>query len=279
MDLFAGQPFNIAQGHGHVFVGERSVANLAKHVGTQTAVDDARAALAAQVGCRIQWLEQVHGVDVFDVDTQGYSAKLDPFADPKADAAITAEPNLAIAILTADCLPVMFADLRGQYVAAAHAGWRGLGNGIIENTLQAFLSKGVRSQDIRVFLGPCIGPKMFEVGAEVRDVFLDLAQASEKSLVNDAFRLRADSNVIASNVIASNVRANQRITKWLANLPLLASIRLRRFDVALEHESLSQSHSFCTYSNPRKYFSYRHFCHHPETVDGRQVTLIWKRPV
>jgi polyphenol oxidase len=258
MKKFPGKVGLIAQGHATVFVGERGPANLAKHVGEQLKVDIDRAGLAAQIGCQIQWLKQVHGVDVLDADANVDSAGHLFAMDPTADAAITSMPGVAIAILTADCLPVMFSDVQGQYVAGAHAGWRGLANGVLINAVQSFLSRGVQSRDIRAFFGPCIGPSMFEVGDEVRQAFMDLAQATERARVSDSFKL------------------SQVSGKWLANLPQLANIQLNRFGIVVENESVSQVQDFCTYSNPKKYFSYRYFCHHPEVIDGRQATLIWK---
>jgi polyphenol oxidase len=258
MTQFSGHVELIAQGHATVFVGQRGPANLAKHVGEQHEVDTDRTSFAAQIGCQIQWLKQVHGVAVLDVDTNvdldGQSFSIDPIAD----AAITSKPRVAIAILTADCLPVMFADLQGQYVAGAHAGWRGLASGVLINTVQSFLSRGVHARDIRAFFGPCIGPSMFEVGDEVRQAFMDLAQASERAKVSDSFT------------------SSQVGGKWLANLPQLANIQLNRFGIVVENESSSQTIDFCTYLNPKKYFSYRYFCHHPQVIDGRQATLIWK---
>jgi polyphenol oxidase len=258
MRQFSGKVKLIAQGHATVFVGERGPANLAKHVGEQGRVNTDRASFATQVGCQIQWLRQVHGVEVLNVDSNVDSDGQLFAIDPIADAAITSASGVAIAILTADCLPVMFADLQGQYVAGAHAGWRGLANGVLVNTVQSFLSQGVHARDIRAFFGPCIGPSMFEVGDEVRQVFMDLAQASERAKVSDSF-------------ISSQVGG-----KWLANLPQLANIQLNRFGIVVENESSSQSNDFCTYLNPKKYFSYRYFCHHPQGIDGRQATLIWK---
>jgi polyphenol oxidase len=258
---FPGNFYSLAGNGCKVFAGRKQFANLAKHLGDQTGVAGARALLANQLGCEIQWLKQVHGIDVLDVDTQTRvdSDEHTQTQDPVADAAITGRANSAIAILTADCLPVMFADVRGYFVAGAHAGWRGLVNGVLDKTIQAFVRKGIPAGEIRAFFGPAIGANAFEVGDEVRQTFANLARPEEMQATLKAF----------VKVVGSD-------TKWLANLYALAAIRLARFGVLIEYAALSQSTSFCTYSNPTEYFSYRYFCHHPQELDGRQATLIWR---
>jgi polyphenol oxidase len=258
---FPGAFYSIACDEAKIFTGRKQLANLAKHMGDQAGVADARALLAKQLGCEIQWLKQVHGVAVFDADgaTLLDSVGRADTQDPIADAAITGRPNFAIAILTADCLPVMFADVRGRFVAGAHAGWRGLVNGVLDRTIDVFVAKGIPAGDIRAFFGPAIGAYAFEVGDEVRQTFVDFATPAEMPATLKAF----------AKVVGSD-------TKWLADLCALAAIRLARLGVLIEHEALSQSARFCTYSNPKEYFSYRYFCHHPETLDGRQATLIWR---
>jgi polyphenol oxidase len=262
---FPGAFYEIASGNAKIFAGSKQRANLAKHMGDQSCVLDARKALAEQLGCEIHWLRQIHGVDVFDADfpfagnPRPVSQIQDPIEDPVADAAITSRANVAIAILTADCLPVMFADVSGRFVAGAHAGWRGLANGVLDRTVDAFVAKGIPSRDIRAFFGPAIGANAFEVGDEVRQTFIDRAPKDEALAIADAF-----------------VKVKGNGTKWMANLCALAAIRLARFGVLIEHRGLSQSSQFCTYSNPKEYFSYRYFCHHPQELDGRQATLIWR---
>jgi polyphenol oxidase len=260
-EQFPGCFYSIATSGTKIFAGRRQLANLAKHMGDQAGVSDARSSLAAQLGCEIQWLKQVHGVDVFDADNpiRVDSKVSTKNQDPIADAAITGRSNFALAILTADCLPVMFADVRGRFVAGAHAGWRGLVNGVLDNAIGAFVEKGIAPNEIRAFFGPAIGAQAFEVGDEVRQTFIDFATPEEMSVTFKAF----------VKVVGSD-------TKWLANLCALAAIRLHRFGVLIEHEPLSQSAEFCTYSNPKEYFSYRYFCHYPQTLDGRQATLIWR---
>jgi polyphenol oxidase len=258
---FPGAFHSIAGASGKIFVGHKQMANLAKHMGEQSGVADARGRLSEQLGCEIQWLRQVHGIDVFDADISIAANKDVGSAkqDPVADAAITGRANIAIAILTADCLPVMFADVDGRFVAGAHAGWRGLVNGILDKTIASFIDRGIAPQNIRAFLGPAIGKSAFEVGSEVRQTFLELAQPHELVATESAF---------VSNLADGS--------KWLANLVALAAVRLARFGVSIEHDAISKSASFCTYSNPTDYFSYRYFCHHPHVLDGRQATLIWR---
>jgi polyphenol oxidase len=250
-EQFPGSFYGIAGTGNKIFAGRKPLENLAKHMGDQSRVDASRHTLAQKLGCDIQWLRQVHGVEVFDADRS-------QLQDPIADAAITGRANLAIAILTADCLPVMFADTHGRFVAGAHAGWRGLSNGVLDRTVQAFVDKGIKPQNIRAFFGPAIGATAFEVGDEVRQAFVDLASNNEKQATTSAFTEGASS------------------AKWLANLCRLAAIRLARFGVLIEHQALSEGASFCTYSNPKDYFSYRYFSHHPQVLDGRQATLIWR---
>lgn len=235
-----------------VFVGKRSSMNFAKHVGNQAFVDTNRDRLSRQIECQIQWLKQVHGTAIYEVTkSEANDGDVDPSVDPTADAAITAEPGIALAIMTADCLPVMFADRRGRLVGAAHAGWRGLLGGVLDKTLEIFLQRGVQGEEIAAYIGPSIGVTAFEVGDEVRLAFLKAAKLDETLATQAAF-------------VANGAG------RWLANLSALASIRLKRYGVQLDQALVE-----CTYSNPANYFSYRYFCHHPQGEDGRQVTLIW----
>jgi polyphenol oxidase len=233
-----------------IFVGKRSPLNFAKHVGDQSAVDLNRRTLSRQLGCSIQWLTQVHGTTVIEA-TQRSVDNLNLNTDPVADAVVTVESRIALAIMTADCLPVMFADRQSRLIGAAHAGWRGLADGVIESTLKIFNEKGIHGSEIAAFIGPSIGATAFEVGDEVRQCFLEAARPNEIAATQAAF-----------------VRTT--VGRWLANLPSLAALRMRRFGVLFD-----QPRPECTYSDPANYFSYRYFCHHPQAIDGRQVTLIW----
>ena len=144
--------------------------NLGHHVGdSPDAVAANRAGLADQLpaGTRIQWLQQVHGSCVVEPPVS---------ADyPEADASLTRQRGIACAILTADCLPVLLCNRAGTVVAAAHAGWRGLAGGVLEATVNAM---GDAPQELLAWLGPAIGPNIFEVGPEVRRVFTANAPAS-----------------------------------------------------------------------------------------------------
>ena len=204
--------------------------NLGDHVGDEpSAVACNREQLLLQLGLNsAQWLSQVHG-------TVCTEAKNDSVIR-EADACWTAEVDLACVIMTADCLPVVFTD--GDRVAAAHAGWRGLADGVLETTLETMLGS-----DIHVWLGPAIGPAVFEVGEEVRQKFCDqLAQSS------DCFVPSLNSG------------------KWLANIYQLAALRLQRVGV-----SQISGGDYCTFSDAERFFSYRR-----ASQTGRMATLIWK---
>ena len=112
------------------------------------------------------WLDQVHGTAVATLTRESAAMPA-----PVADAAVTRDRGVVCAILTADCLPVLFADGRGTAVGIAHAGWRGLAAGVLEATIAALCDLGVRPDDVLAWLGPAIGPARFEVGADVRDAF------------------------------------------------------------------------------------------------------------
>ena len=204
--------------------------NVGDHVGDQSrAVISNREQLLNKLELpSAQWLTQVHG-------TVCVEAQVDAVIR-EADACWTAEADLACVIMTADCLPVVFTD--GERVAAAHAGWRGLADGVLETTLET-----MSGSDIHVWLGPAIGPAVFEVGDEVRQHFCDqLAQSS------DCF------------VPSLNP------SKWLADIYRLAALRLQRAGV-----SQVSGGDYCTFSEAERFFSYRR-----SPLTGRMATLIWK---
>jgi YfiH family protein len=116
------------------------------------------------LGCnKVRWLQQVHGSDCSDA-----SLIVD---GTQADATYTQTPGLACAVMTADCLPVLFCDLQGRHIACAHAGWRGLANGVLINTLKTFTDKGIAANQVIAWLGPAISQAAFEVGPEVKQAF------------------------------------------------------------------------------------------------------------
>ena len=173
------------------------------------------------------WLRQVHGTRVLRLD-QGQGA-----SNPEADAAVTATTNRVCAVRAADCMPVLLADESGTVVGAAHAGWRGLCAGVLENTAAAMAVPG---KDLIAWLGPAIGPKVYEVGDEVRAAFKE----------KDAF-------------------SPTRPGHWLLDLYAVARRRLRSCGV----ERIFGG-GYCTYSDPRRFFSYRR-----DGTTGRMAALIW----
>lgn len=188
------------------------------------------------------WLKQVHGTTVSTPRSR--AAQIDgPF---EADAAVTNVPNEVLVILTADCMPVLFASKCGSVIGAAHAGWRGLSGGVLENTIQAILSlsPGLSPSDLVAWMGPAIGPTAFEVGADVLQAF----SAQSKAILSQAFQPITGSS-----------------GKYLANLYLLARDRLQSFGI----EEINGG-EFCTFNNSELFFSYRR-----EKKTGRFATLIW----
>ncbi|MDH4165887.1 MAG: peptidoglycan editing factor PgeF [Gammaproteobacteria bacterium] len=163
--------------------------NLAQHVGDDPQHVRANRALlraAAKLPSEPLWLEQVHGSHV--VEHAGPAA---PGAvPPRADAAVTFEPGRVCVVLTADCLPVVFADRAGTRIGVAHAGWRGLVGGVLEATVAAL---DVEPAQLVAWLGPGIGPAAFEVGPEVRDAFIARDAASDAAFArNESGRFQAD---------------------------------------------------------------------------------------
>lgn len=179
------------------------------------------------------WLKQTHSIKVIE-------AKVEIPSTIEADGAWTSQPKVPCVVLTADCLPLLLCDTAGKVVAAVHAGWRGLLQGIIENAVRAMQSEA--KGEIIAWLGPAIGQSCFEVGSEVRDQFID---EDLKSAV--AFTPGAQAG------------------KWLADLYALARVRLNRCAVT----KIYGGH-FCTYCEHSRFFSYRR-----EKVTGRMATLIW----
>ncbi|MDF1763024.1 MAG: peptidoglycan editing factor PgeF [Oleibacter sp.] len=158
---FSGRRFDVAP-FNDVSKPPYDEFNLGLHVGDDPqAVHANRTQLLASLpGAKhIQWLEQVHGTEVVEASNEPFCAT--------ADACTSNRAGVACAVMTADCLPVLFCDVSGERVAAAHAGWRGLANGVLLRTLAQF----DRPADVLVFLGPAIGPTAFEVGPEVRLAF------------------------------------------------------------------------------------------------------------
>ena len=208
--------------------------NLGDHVGDDpAAVAENRRRLKREAALPAEpsWLAQVHGVTVVDLD----SARL----KGPADGAVARGAGKVCAILTADCLPIVFATDSGDRVAAAHAGWRGLAAGVIEATVHAL---GVPGASLMAWLGPAIGPEHFEVGAEVREALLS----------GDAQAVEA---------FAPNARG-----RFMADLWKLARGRLETLGVARIYGG-----GECTFTHSHRYYSHRR-----EGITGRQATLIWR---
>lgn len=222
--------------------------NLGDHVGDDPAhVAANRAIYARAIGARPVFLNQVHGAYVVRLDASTPQAS-------QADACVTNTPGLACTVMVADCLPVLLANARGDCVAAAHAGWRGLagrgGVGVLEQTFKHFcalapINEGEVDTEIIAWLGPCIGPQAFEVGDEVRAAFV--AHAPQAAL---AFAPASDG-------------------KWLADLAGLARGRLAALGVTRIYGNDSSA-AWCTVGNASRFFSHRR-----DRVSGRFAASVW----
>ena len=192
-----------------------------------------------------RWLKQVHGVDVVRFELPlplagegwGEGGVVD---EPQADAAVTSTPGTVLAILTADCLPVVFAARDGSEIAAAHAGWRGLADGMLEATVAAMHTP---ANGIVAWLGPAAGPDSYEVGEEVFDAFASVSR----------------------DVGASAAFAPTRPGHWKVDLYALARRRLAAVGVTDVHGG-----GLCTISDPARFFSHRR-----DQRSGRIATLAW----
>ena len=221
--------------------------NVGDHVGD--AIDHVqinRQRLQSAVGAPMVFLKQVHGQRVVLLDASSSHGT-------EADACIALGPQAACTIMVADCLPVLMCDTRGQWVAAAHAGWRGLvgeaGGGVLESLRRSAPVAQTRAEDILVWLGPCIGPQAFEVGTEVREVFCQRDAAA-----TDHFK-------------------PSKSGKWLADLAGLARQRLRQMGIEQIYGNDSQA-QWCTATNSVRFFSHRR---DGATLgqSGRMAACIW----
>lgn len=210
--------------------------NLGGHVGDEArAVASNRGLLAPYLPAEPVWLEQVHGTRVLSLPVEGEG----PWV---ADAVLSRESGQVCVVMTADCLPVLFCDRAGSVVAAAHAGWRGLLEGVLENTVKAM---GVPAAEIMAWFGPAIGPSAFEVGAEVRAAFL-----ARDSKADDCFKAAGPE-------------------KYWADIYGLARQRLAACGVLSVYGGEE-----CTYRNAGAFFSYRR-----DGRTGRMASLIWLEDV
>jgi YfiH family protein len=209
--------------------------NLATHVDDNpehVAANRARLRDLLGLGSEPFWLNQVHGVEV-----AGLAAKL-ASAAPDADASVTSRPGMACVVMVADCLPVLFTTLDGSRVGAAHAGWRGLASGVLEQTVRAI---GVPGNQLRAWLGPCISSEHFEVGDEVREEF-------------------ARKFASAHTYFERNARG-----RWQADLIGLARHCLETLGVV----DVSGG-KWCTYRDRERFYSHRR-----DGKCGRNAALVW----
>ncbi len=206
--------------------------NLGLHVGddaSAVAANRKRLRAALELRAEPRWLEQVHGIRVLDLDRED---------GVQADGSVTSSAGVACAVMTADCLPVLLCDRGGTRVGVAHAGWRGLLNGVLPAAVAAF---GGDPSNLIAWLGPAIGQAAYEVGGEVRDAFL--ARSAP-----------------ASRRFLPNARA-----RWQADLYGLARDSLAAAGVRSVHGG-----GFCTYTDAERFFSHRR-----EAPCGRMASLVW----
>jgi YfiH family protein len=215
--------------------------NLGMHVGDDPdTVRRNRAVVAAALPGPPAWMSQVHGIAVVD------AASVQPGQPVQvADASIATEAGVVCAVMTADCLPVLFADLAGTVVGAAHAGWRGLAAGVLGETVAAMRAAG--AGELTAWLGPAIGPAQFEVGPDVLDAFLAAAH-------NDGAQVRAAFAPFAG-----------RPGKYLADMNALARLLLARDGVTRVWGG-----NHCTATERALFYSYRR-----DGVTGRLASMVW----
>ena len=217
----------------------------------------------------ICWLQQVHGTNIVDAKIGNGS---------KADACYTQKLNQVCNVMTADCLPVFFCDTRGSQVAVAHAGWRGLHAGVLQQTLKKFNRADQSRSNIKspnniiAYLGPAISQTAFEVGDDVREAFLSLPHDQLKR-GRQYFKAGRYLDVNCSNVNGletnkldiNNLGINNEGHKWMADLYGIAKDMLHNMGVSEIYGG-----DRCTYSEADKFFSYRR-----DGITGRMANLIW----
>ena len=203
------------------------------------AINRARVAEAMGVGAaHLVTINQVHSADVVTVTA--------PLADrPRADAMVSATPGMALGILTADCQPVLFADAKAHVIGAAHAGWRGTKDGVLEATSAAMECLGAKSDRIVAVIGPCISQAAYEVGPEFFETFTDDDPAAVRFFINGPGSRR------------------------LFDLPAYGLSRLRNAGIA--HAEWTRH---CTYAAPDRFYSYRRTTHAAEADYGRLISVI-----
>jgi YfiH family protein len=232
---------------GGVSAAPMDALNLATHVGDlPEAVRENRRRLraAADLPDEPRWLRQVHGTVVADLDAHAPGS-----VEPEADAALTTRSGTVCAVLTADCLPVLFAAVDGSAVAVAHAGWRGLATGVLERTAAALRARIAPGVALRCWMGPAISAPHFEVGDEVRAAFLAADSGSGVAFVPG------------------------RAGHWQCDLTHLARRRLAALGITDVGDS-----ACCTYAEEVRFFSHRRDVQHRGLRStGRMAALIWRR--
>lgn len=235
--------------------------NLGDHVGDDpNHVMANRHMLQVLLGVKPVYLKQVHGTEVVTLTPKTPHGTV-------ADACITTEKKLACTIMVADCLPVFFTDLKGNFVAAVHAGWRGLAGGVLRQNIESInalssVNIAYTARKIIAYLGPCIGPNAFEVGDEVKAVF-------EANLSNSAAMFKPIVNSETSP------ESSPKSGKWLADLAGLARLQLTQLGLAEDQIFGNDSSAdWCTVNNPLRFFSHRR-----DAVklgsSGRMAGCIW----
>ncbi len=217
--------------NGGVSDGPYASLNLAGHVGDATkSIRMNREMLRSFLPSDPVWLKQTHSSICINAFEAGINVE--------ADASFTNSMNVVCVVMTADCLPVLLCSRLGNEVAAIHAGWKGLLNGVIESTINQMQTN---PSNLLAWLGPAIGPQSFEVGNDVRDAYIELDSGAKAAFVE----------------FSEN--------KWLADLYKLATIRLRA-------KGISQIYGgeYCTFKDKEHFFSYRR-----EGNTGRMASLIW----
>ena len=203
--------------------------------------------LEQALGCdEIRWLQQVHGVQCPDVSQIKNRAI--------ADASFSQKQGLACAVMTADCLPVLFCDLQGRQVAAAHAGWKGLAQGVLSQTLKSFTNNNISTNQVIAWLGPAISQAAFEVGPEVKLAFKTFE--SGRNWADERCFVRGEGDRLQANIYR------------LARLQL-ESLGLNGIYGA------DQEEDFCTYSDLDKKGEAKFFSYRRQNITGRQASMIW----
>jgi YfiH family protein len=205
--------------------------NLGDHVGdAPLAVAHNRMLLNTLLPSEPVWLEQVHGTAIADADQASCL--------PQADACVARHRASVCVVMTADCLPVLLCDQRGSVVGAVHAGWKGLAAGVVETTVHAM---NVAPDNLMVWMGPAISQKAFEVGDEVRALFVDANPQADAAFVPG------------------------QSGKWFADIYILARLRLKALGITQVYGG-----NYCTYRDSEHFFSYRR-----DGVTGRMGTFVW----